>query len=149
MAAAGARGHNGGMSTSSENGPFSLAKHPTHLGVGATAVPQPTFTGDLSWYGAYGKRHGDDGADGRLLSMHTFDAPWKTWEVHPHGSEVVLVTAGKLTLLQERDGLVTSIELRAGEYAINPPGVWHTANADAAVTAVFVTCGTGTEHRPR
>lgn len=81
--------------------------------------------------------------------MHAFDQPWDSWEMHPEGSEVVLVTAGRLTLIQERDGVEARIQLSAGQYAVNPPGVWHTANADAPVTAVFVTCGTGTQTRPR
>lgn len=129
-------------------GPFSLAAHPAHLGLGATAVPQPKFDG-MAWYEGYGARHGADGVEGRLLSMHTFERPWDAWEMHPLGSEVVIVTRGVLTLIQERDGETHRVRLEAGEYAINPPGVWHTADADAPVTAVFITTGMGTEHRPR
>jgi hypothetical protein len=36
-----------------------------------------------------------------------------------------------------------------GEYAINLPGVWHTADVDGEVTALFITAGMGTQHRPR
>lgn len=139
------------MTTPTGNGPFRLAEHPAHLGLGATTVPQPAFTGEMQWYEGYGARHGRDGREGRLLALHTFDAPWTSWELHPEGTEVVLVTAGRMTLHQERDGEVTTLELGPGEYAINPPGVWHTADASAddPVTAVFVTCGAGTAHRPR
>ncbi len=140
---------NPAAATPSGDGPFSLERHPAHLGLGATALPQPAFTGDMAWYMAYGERHGDEGREGRLFAMHTFDAPWTTWEVHPEGSEVVLVTSGRLTLIQERDGVETRLALGPGEYAINPPGVWHTADADAVVTAVFVTTGLGTQNRPR
>ena len=38
---------------------------------------------------------------------------------------------------------------RPGEYAINGPGVWHTADVDDEATALFITTGWGTEHRPR
>lgn len=37
----------------------------------------------------------------------------------------------------------------SGEYAINAPGVWHTADVETEVTCVFITAGLGTEHRPR
>jgi hypothetical protein len=42
-----------------------------------------------------------------------------------------------------------SVMLRAGEYAINPRGVWHTAGVASHATALFITAGMGTEHRPR
>jgi hypothetical protein len=32
----------------------SLFDYPIHLGLGARAVPQPAFTGEMSWYEAYG-----------------------------------------------------------------------------------------------
>jgi len=137
------------MDPESAVAPRELARFPLHLGPGATAIPQPEFTPDMAWYEGYGTRHGDDGREGRLLAMHTFDAPWTSWECHPEGAEVVLVTAGRLTLIQDVDGGERRIELGPGEYALNPPGVWHTADAEAPVTAVFVTCGEGTTHRPR
>lgn len=125
-----------------------LERHPIHLGRDATAIPQPEFTG-AEWYRSYGERHGEDGKEGRLVSMHSFAAPWDSWEMHPYGHEVVLCTAGAVTLIQEIDGDERRIELRTGEYAINPPGVWHTADVDGEATAVFVTAGLGTETRPR
>ena len=127
-----------------------LATHPLHLGLGATAVVQPTFTGDMDWYAAYGQRHDGDGAEGRLVSLHSFSQPWTMWEMHPLGSEVVLCTAGTITLHQElADGARQALTLNAGDCAINPPGVWHTADVDGSATAVFITAGLGTEHRPR
>ena len=127
-----------------------ISDHPIHLGLGATAVVQPTFTGEMAWYGGYGERHGGDGAEGRLVGMHTFTQSWDTWEMHPVGSEVVLCTAGAITLIQEAlDGAVVEVTLGPGEYAINEPGVWHTADVAESATAVFITAGMGTEHRPR
>lgn len=125
-----------------------LSTHPIHLGLGATAVSEPAFTG-MAWYAGYGERHAADGAEARLVSMHTFDSPWTMWEMHPRGHEVVVCTAGELTLHQERDGVVSQTVLRPGEYAINEPGVWHTADVSAPATALFITAGLGTEHRPR
>lgn len=128
--------------------PKRLTEHPIHLGLGATAIAQPPFTG-MEWYADYGTRTVSDGADGRLLSMYTFDANWDSWEMHPNGAEVVLCTAGEITLVQEVDGKEKRIKLTAGEYAINAPGVWHTTEVAGTATAVFVTAGLGTEHRPR
>jgi len=129
--------------------PTDLFKHPIHLGLGATAAREPAFTGDLAWYGGYGARHADDGAEGRLVAMHTFDAPWDMWEMHPKGGEVVLCTAGRMVIIQEIDGGEVRTTLDAGQYAINEPGVWHTADVERSATAVFITAGLGTEHRPR
>lgn len=127
-----------------------LEVHPIHLGLGATAEVEPAFTGDMSWYAGYGERHAADGTEARLVSMHTFTETWDMWEMHPLGAEVVLCTAGAMTLHQEHaDGSAATCTLQAGEYAINPPGTWHTADVDGAATAVFITAGTGTEHRPR
>lgn len=127
-----------------------LKTHPIHLGIGATAVVEPAFTGDLAWYETYESRHQADGAEGRLVNLHTFTEPWGMWEMHPNGHEVVFCIKGHLTLHQETgDGKVTVIALDPGEYAINDPGVWHTADADEEVTALFITAGEGTQHRPR
>jgi len=125
-----------------------LSKNPLHLGLGATAVREPEFTG-MDWYEGYGARHADDGVEGRLVSMHTFSEPWAAWEMHPKGHEVVLCTAGEITLVQEIDGEHRRVTLGPGQYAINEPGVWHTADVSGSATAVFITAGMGTEHRPR
>ncbi|MGH8294853.1 MAG: cupin [Steroidobacteraceae bacterium] len=127
-----------------------LAKHPVHLGRGATAAMEPVFTGNMEWYQDYTARHGADGAEGRLVSMFTFTDSWDMWEMHPNGGEVVLCTAGTLTLHQETaDGTRRTVALRPGEYAINEPGTWHTADVAGQATAVFITAGWGTQHRPR
>lgn len=127
-----------------------LENFPLHLGLGATAIPQPEFTGGMDWYMGYGERHDGDGAEGRLAAMHRFTESWPSWEMHPLGDEVVVCTAGRMTLIQEfPDGSAAVVTLGAGEYVVNPPGVWHTADIEGEATALFVTAGLGTEHRPR
>lgn len=127
---------------------FDLTERFAHLGLGATAEAQPPFDG-LRWYEAYGQRTAADGAEGRLVALHRFSGSWTSWEVHPNGAELVLVTDGEITLVQEVDGAEQRVTLGKGEYAINPPGVWHTADIDGEAEALFITAGLGTEHRER
>jgi mannose-6-phosphate isomerase-like protein (cupin superfamily) len=116
-------------------GVFELATYPVHLGLGATAIVQEAFTGDAAWY------------EGRLVTVHTFHAPWASWEMHPEGDELVVCIAGRMMLHQE--GGVVSLTLAPGQAAVSPPGVWHTADTEGEVSALFITAGVGTEHRPR
>ncbi len=123
--------------------------HPIHLGLNATAVTEPEFTG-MAWYEGYIARHCDDGTEGRLVTVHSFSEDWDMWEMHPHGHEVVLCTQGEMVLHQElADGGRLTVALSPGDYAINPPGAWHTADINGQATALFITAGAGTEHRPR
>jgi hypothetical protein len=72
-----------------------------------------------------------DGAEGRLVNLYRFDTCWDPWKMHAAG------------------GALSDIVLGPGDYAINPPGVWHTADVAQAATVLFVTIGLGTERRPR
>jgi mannose-6-phosphate isomerase-like protein (cupin superfamily) len=128
---------------------FPLATRPVHLGSGARVVRLEEFDGSPDWYERYGASVAGDGIEGRLVSMHTFDAPWDSWEMHPVGEELVACVAGSVVLHQEIDGEDTTVELHAGEAVINPAGVWHTADVDGACTALFITAGQGTQVRPR
>lgn len=122
---------------------------PLHLGLGARAVAQPPFSG-MAWYDAYEDRNRADGAEGRLVSAYKFTESWDSWEMHPAGDEVVLCLSGSMTLHQEHaDGATASVALGPGDYAINPPGCWHTADIEGEATALFITAGLGTQHRAR
>ncbi len=79
---------------------FRLDEFPIHLGLGATAVRQTRFSG-IEWYQQYGERHGGDGIEGPLVSMHGFSRSWDSWEMHPSGAELVVCTQGRITLHQE------------------------------------------------
>lgn len=130
----------------------SLESFPIHLGNGGTAVPQPEFPRDeraMQWYMDYGARHADDGEAGRLVSCFRFTEDWPGWEMHPAGAEVVVCVEGSMTLIQEIDGEEVRTTLAPGDYAINPPGVWHTADIPDRATGFFVTAGVGTQGRPR
>jgi quercetin dioxygenase-like cupin family protein len=68
---------------------------------------------------------------------------------HPEGSELVVCTDGEMTLVQEIGGEEVRTVLRAGEYAINDAGVWHTADVQEHATTLFVTAVMGTPLRAR
>jgi uncharacterized cupin superfamily protein len=135
------------------SGALPLGRFPLHLGLGASAVPQPEFTGPDQtageWYAAYAERTAADGVEGRLVSCYTFDESWTSWEMHPAGAEAVFCVTGEIVLVQEIEGEERRTTLRAGDYAVNPPGVWHTADLTQSATVLFITAGLGTEHRPR
>jgi mannose-6-phosphate isomerase-like protein (cupin superfamily) len=127
-----------------------LETNPVHLGLGARALVLPAFTGEMSWYADYSAAHVADGAEGRLVSHHSFTESWTSWEMHPAGDEVVICLSGTINLIQEfPDGTTGTALLGAGDYAINGPGVWHTADVDQPCTALFITAGLGTQHRQR
>ncbi|TCM16994.1 cupin domain [Novosphingobium sp. PhB165] len=134
---------------SPQTGALSLETYPVHLGLGARAEAQPAFTG-MEWYADYAARTEADGAEGRLVSMYEFTESWTSWEMHPAGDELVVCLTGTITLHQElADGDKRTVTISAGQYAINPPGAWHTADISAPASALFVTAGMGTENRPR
>jgi hypothetical protein len=128
-----------------------LPANPVHLGLGASASVEPPFAG-MEWYADYAARHAADGAEGRLVSQHGFAESWPMWEMHPKGAEVVICIGGACMLIQQfPDGHELRETLGPGDYVINPPGVWHTADIAPGETAacIFITAGEGTEHRPR
>ncbi|WP_226632412.1 cupin [Novosphingobium profundi] len=126
-----------------------LGRTPVHLGPGGHAEVLPAYTGGTDWYAAYARRTEADGADGRLVALHGLDADWDTWEMHPNGDEVVVCLAGELTLIRESaEGSHIREDLCAGGYVIIPAGVGHTADVAGLATALFITSGHGTQHRP-
>ena len=128
---------------------FDLSKFPAHLGLGARVLQLDEFDGTPDWYERYGQAHEADGVEGRLVSLHTFNEPWTSWEMHPSGDELVVCVRGRITLHQEIDGQTRTVTLDAGEAIVNPPGAWHTADVDGTATALFITAGMGTQVRSR
>lgn len=126
--------------------PNELTSTPIHLG-GTAAEPVPGFDGSPAWFERYTTEHPGPGF---LVSSFDFDIPWDSWEMHPHGHEVVVCTAGAITLHQETaSGERRTAVLTAGQYVVNEPGTWHTADTEGPAAALFITSGEGTTHRPR
>jgi hypothetical protein len=110
----------------------------------------PPFDGSMAWYEDYATSTASDDVDGRLVSWHSFDRSWDSWEVHPHGHELVVCCAGVITVIQELlDGSIQTTTLEPGQVVMNEPGVWHTADVAQQASVLFITAGLGTSHRPR
>lgn len=128
---------------------FDLATTCIHLGLGATATPLPDFSWSPEYLAGYQARFAADGDEGRLVVMGPMSGSWDSWERHPAGEEVVVLLSGRADLIQRIDGGERRITLTAGRAAVNPPGVWHTADVHEPGQALFITPGRGTEHEPR
>lgn len=128
-----------------------LKQFPVHLGKGGTVVPLPHYTGVPEWYMDYEDATRADGPDGRLVTVHDFDRSCDSWEVHPHGEELVVCLSGAATFVQEVDGQPVRVPLATGQWLRNPAGVWHTADLapGTVATCLFVTSGLGTIYRSR
>ena len=86
---------------------------------------------------------------GRLMTAFAFSEPWKVWERHPAGEELVMLLSGAATVVLEENGGERAIELTApGAYVLVPQNTWHTARTSVPTTMLFLTPGAGTDHRP-
>src|SRR3954447_16673120 len=120
------------------DGPFELSTTHVHLGLGARATPIPDFEWTAEFLDRYVAEHAADGDEGRLVLMGSGDTSWTSWERHPAGEELVVVTSGRLTLVQEIAGGERRTELCAGQAIVNPRNVWHTADIDGPCTTLFI-----------
>lgn len=135
---------------SDATGPFDLGVTPIHLGDGATgAVPIEGFGFDGPSFGAYAEAHCKPGAPGRLAMIESSPTNWGAWECHTEGDEVVIVLEGRGTFIQQIDGSERRTPFEPGTTLINPKGVWHTADVEVPMKAIYLTPIPGTEHRPR
>lgn len=126
-----------------------LATSAVHLGLGARAVPVADFDWSPACLEGYEQRFAGDGREGRLVVVTHSDGDWSSWERHPAGDEVVIVLSGRIDLIQRIGGGERRIALGPGQAAINPTGVWHTADVHDPGDVLFITPGAGTEHEAR
>jgi len=130
-------------------GPFDLSKTPIHLGSAADAAPIPGFSFDPSSFESYVADHTSPAAPGRLVMVESSPVTWTTWEMHPEGDEVVVVLEGRGEFIQQIDGEEQRIRVEPGSTLINPQGVWHTADVEAPIRALYITPCPGTTHKER
>jgi mannose-6-phosphate isomerase-like protein (cupin superfamily) len=83
-----------------------------------------------------------------LISMFCFEETWPTWEVHPHGDELVCLISGEAELVMRKNGLDEAIRLKSpGEFVVVPRNTWHTARISESANMMFVTPGEATDNR--
>jgi quercetin dioxygenase-like cupin family protein len=134
-------------------GPYDLSDTPIHLGsevgVDQPAVPLPGFGFDGPSFEGYNAKHCTPGAPGRLIMVESTPTSWGAWECHTEGDEIVIVLEGKAEFIQEIDGAQRRTAVGPGSAMINPAGVWHTADVEEPMKAIYITPCPGTQHRPR
>ncbi len=86
---------------------------------------------------------------GRLITSFEMSSDWDSWEMHPVGDEVILVTAGEVRFHLDDGRHVTHVDVAAPHYVVVPAGTWHTADALGIARLVVITWGEGTQHRAR
>lgn len=83
-----------------------------------------------------------------LISSYSFQDNWPTWEVHPHGDELVCLVSGDAELVMRKNGADESVRLSTpGAFVVVPGNTWHTARIHLPATMIFITPGEGTENR--
>ena len=102
-------------------GAQSLERFPLHLGLGATAVPQPEFSG--RWTGTWTMPRATPVTVRRAgwSRCTAFTDNWTAWEMHPVGAEVVVCVEGEITLIQQlADGSTEQVLLGHGRICDQP-----------------------------
>jgi quercetin dioxygenase-like cupin family protein len=119
------------------------------VGIDSPAVPLPEFGFDGPAFESYIAKHCTPGAPGRLIMIQSTPTSWGAWECHTEGDEIVIVLDGKAEFIQEIDGEQRRTAVRPGSTMINPAGVWHTADVEEPMKAIYITPCPGTQHRAR
>jgi mannose-6-phosphate isomerase-like protein (cupin superfamily) len=112
----------------------------------AHAIPIPvtaSFWPDLM-QGKFGNFHNE-----YLVTLQSYDAKWPSWEIHPHGDEIICLISGSIDLTLDHNGTVSTVSLRKpGDFALVKQGTWHTATPLLPTSMLFITAGEGTQNRP-
>jgi len=91
-----------------------------------------------------------DFAGRTLISCHSFEDDWPTWEVHPKGDEFVVLLSGDVDMVLASENSDETLRLsEPGAFVIVPRGIWHTAKVRETATMLFVTPGEGTDNRAK
>ncbi|MEZ5570385.1 MAG: cupin domain-containing protein [Halioglobus sp.] len=82
-----------------------------------------------------------------LIALHAFHEDWPSWEIHPHGDEVVVLLSGSATfVLKLADGDELVVLSNPGDTVIVPKNTWHTAKIAESASVLFITPGEGTRN---
>ncbi len=125
------------------NNPLQIASNFVVMNSDLNAEPMAVTD---NFYEELGTKYGDF-AGHTLISCHSFDGDWPTWECHPNGDELVILLGGEVEMWLAQDNGDESVRLSApGEFVIVPRGTWHTAKVHGAAQMLFVTPGEATEN---
>jgi mannose-6-phosphate isomerase-like protein (cupin superfamily) len=83
-----------------------------------------------------------------LVSEFSCRVDWPNWEMHPHADEFVYLLDGDIEFQLELPSGIQGMRISGSGAVVVPKGVWHTAKVFAESRMLFVTMGTGTQHRP-
>ncbi|MEM9624304.1 MAG: cupin domain-containing protein [Pseudomonadota bacterium] len=126
-------------------GPHHLAAQPVIMQPTGEAVPKPfspSFFAEL-------ETDFPDFQGHTLVMTSTYEEAWSTWEIHPHGDELVYLLEGDIDFVLHTDeGDVTLRVNEPGSYVVVPRNTWHTARPRTRTRMLFVTPGEGTRNQP-
>jgi len=118
----------------------------TYIGLAPDGRTRQVPGGDAFW-SLPGSELADHGERWLLLEFECA-SDWPTWEMHPHGDEVIYLLSGDVTLQLDDGSAVTSVPIAGRGAVVVPRGVWHTAKVHAPSRMLFATLGKATQHRP-
>jgi mannose-6-phosphate isomerase-like protein (cupin superfamily) len=82
-----------------------------------------------------------------LVAEHSFSADWPTWEIHPHGDELLYLLSGECSIHFMVEGVEEIIQFTgSGSIVKVPTGTWHTAKVESPCRILFITPGEGTKN---
>jgi mannose-6-phosphate isomerase-like protein (cupin superfamily) len=87
-------------------------------------------------------------AEGRILSVFSYDSTWMWWERHPVGDEFAYLLDGEVELGLDDGQHHHEVGMIPGDSIVIPARAWHTLRVMSPSTLLFITpTPAGTEHR--
>jgi uncharacterized cupin superfamily protein len=85
---------------------------------------------------------------GWLITEFECTEDWSNWEMHPVAEEFVYLLSGDIEFHLEGSGRTEVTRIVGRGAVVVPRGRWHTAKVFQPSRMLFVTMGSGTQHRP-
>lgn len=80
-----------------------------------------------------------------LVQTGNFSEAWPTWEIHPHGDEIVYLLSGVVDFVFWTGDDEQVLRLgKPGSAVVVPKGTWHTVRPLEPASMLFITPGEGT-----
>lgn len=119
----------------------------TYIRLDSNASTELLSVDETFWQRLMGGQLGDFHKE-FLIASYSFDADWTSWEMHPHGDEIVFLLTGSISFIFEEGSGERSVDLdESGTYVIVPKGIWHTARVKSPSRILAITPGEETKHR--